>query len=43
MGSRKNVEKHGVSQTEAEQIFFNDPLLIVEDVRADAIRPGSGS
>ena len=31
--SRKSVEKHDVSQAEAEQIFFNDPLLIVEDVR----------
>ena len=30
--SRKSVEKHEVSQAEAEQIFFNDPLLIVEDV-----------
>ena len=30
--SRKSVEKHGVSQAEAEQIFFNDPRLIVEDV-----------
>ena len=29
---RKSVEKHDVSQAEAEQIFFNDPLLIVEDV-----------
>ena len=29
--SRKSVEKHDVSQAEAEQIFFNDPLLIVED------------
>src|SRR5262245_32788238 len=28
---RKNVEKHQVSQGEAEQIFFNDPLLINED------------
>jgi uncharacterized protein len=28
--SRKSVEKHDVSQAEAEQIFFNDPLLIVE-------------
>jgi uncharacterized DUF497 family protein len=27
---RKNV-KHGVSQAEAEQIFFNDPLLVLED------------
>jgi uncharacterized DUF497 family protein len=31
--SRKNVEKHDVSQAEAEQVFFNDPLLIVEDSR----------
>src|SRR5438105_15924271 len=30
--SRKSVEKHGVNQAETEQIFFNDPLLIVEDV-----------
>ncbi len=24
---RKSHDKHGVSQSEAEQIFFNDPLL----------------
>jgi uncharacterized DUF497 family protein len=30
--SRKSVEKHDVSQAEAEQIFFNDPLLVVADV-----------
>ena len=30
--ARKSVEKHYVSQGGAEQIFFNDPLLIVEDV-----------
>ena len=29
---RKSLEKHDVSHAEAEQIFFNDPLLIVEDV-----------
>jgi uncharacterized DUF497 family protein len=29
--SRKNVEKHGVSQSEAEGIFFNEPLLVLED------------
>ena len=28
--SRKN-EKHGVSQAEAEQVFFNDPLLVLAD------------
>ena len=35
--SRKSVEKHDVSQAEAEQIFFNDPLLIVEDARRSAL------
>ncbi|MAM00508.1 BrnT family toxin [Hydrocarboniclastica marina] len=29
--SRKNAEKHGVSQSEAEEIFFNEPLLLLED------------
>jgi len=29
--SRKSLAKHGVDQTEAEQVFFNDPLLVVED------------
>lgn len=28
--SRKN-EKHGVSQADAEQVFFNDPLLVLAD------------
>jgi uncharacterized DUF497 family protein len=30
---RKNSEKHDVSQTETEQVFFNDPLLIATDDR----------
>jgi uncharacterized DUF497 family protein len=30
--SRKSAEKHDVSQAEAEQVFFNDPLLVVEDI-----------
>lgn len=29
--SRKNVDKHGVSQSEAEEIFFNEPLLVLVD------------
>ena len=29
--SRKNDEKHGVSQAEAEQLFFNEPLLLLPD------------
>ncbi|MCD6007441.1 BrnT family toxin [Halomonas sp. IOP_31] len=31
--SRKNAAKHGVSQSEAEEIFFNEPLLVLEDAR----------
>jgi|SRR5580698_4110862 uncharacterized DUF497 family protein len=31
--ARKSVEKHGVSQSEAEQPFFNAPFLMSEDVR----------
>jgi uncharacterized DUF497 family protein len=29
--SRKNADKHDVSQAESEQVFFNDPLLVLED------------
>ena len=31
--SRKSVEKHDVGQTEAESIFFNDPLIVAEDAK----------
>jgi len=30
--ARKN-DKHGVSMAEAEQIFFNDPLLLIADTK----------
>ena len=30
--SRKN-EKHGVSMAEAEQVFFNEPVLMLEDAK----------
>jgi uncharacterized DUF497 family protein len=30
---RKSVEKHEVTQAEAEQIFFNEPLLLVGDTK----------
>jgi len=30
---RKSSDKHGVSQAEAESLFFNDPLIVVEDAR----------
>lgn len=29
--ARKSADKHGVSQAEAERIFFNDPLLLLSD------------
>ena len=31
--ARKSVAKHDVSQAEAEQIFFNEPLLVLHDQR----------
>ena len=30
---RKNITKHGVSNTEAEQVFFNQPLMVLSDDR----------
>jgi uncharacterized DUF497 family protein len=30
---RKSVDKHGVGQSEVEQMFFNEPLLLSGDVR----------
>jgi uncharacterized DUF497 family protein len=32
-GNARKSSKHGVSQPEAEQVFLNEPLLIVEDPR----------
>ncbi len=29
--SRKSEDQHGVSMAEAEQVFFNTPLLMLED------------
>lgn len=29
--SRKSADKHQVSQSEAEQVFFNQPLLVLVD------------
>ncbi|HQS03189.1 MAG: hypothetical protein B7Y07_03705 [Halothiobacillus sp. 24-54-40] len=29
--SRKSADKHQVSQSEAEQVFFNQPLLVLQD------------
>lgn len=32
VGNERKNEKHGVSMAEAEQVFFNAPLLLLEDV-----------
>jgi len=29
---RKSFDKHGISMGEAEQVFFNQPILLLEDV-----------
>lgn len=31
--ARKSADKHGVSQAEAEQVFFHQPLLVVDDLQ----------
>jgi len=31
--SRKNAEKHFVGQSETEQVFFNQPLLVLADAQ----------
>jgi uncharacterized DUF497 family protein len=40
---RKSVEKHDVSQAEAESIFFNDPLIVVEDAKHSEAEPRSNA
>jgi len=37
--SRKSTDKHGISQAEAEQVFFNEPLLLLEDVKHSTYEP----
>lgn len=31
--ARKSHEKHSVTQTESEQVFFNEPLLLLVDTK----------
>jgi uncharacterized protein len=35
--ARINVDTHDVSQAETEQLFFNEPLLIVPDLMHSAV------
>jgi len=37
--ARKSVDKHGVSQADAEQIFFNEPLLLISDPKHSQQEP----
>ena len=37
--SRKSADKHDVSQAEAESVFFNDPLIVVEDAKHSEAEP----
>lgn len=37
--ARKSTDKHSVGQAEAEQIFFNPPLLIVPDEKHSQQEP----
>lgn len=36
---RKNVDKYAVSQAEAEGVFFDEALLVVEDTRHSIAEP----
>ena len=37
--AQKSAEKHSVEQVEAEQAFFNEPLLVVQDVGHSGVEP----
>ena len=34
--ARKSADKHSFAQSEAEEVFFGDPLLMLEDARHSA-------
>jgi hypothetical protein len=38
-GNTRKNEKHGVSMAEAEQVFFNAPLLLLEDLKHSSREP----
>ena len=38
-GNARKNEKHGVSMAEAEQVFFNAPLLLLEDAGHSQLEP----
>lgn len=38
-GNARKNDKHGVAASEAEQVFFNQPLLMLEDARHSQVEP----
>lgn len=38
-GNARKNEKHGVLPMEVEQVFFNQPLLLLDDVRHSQVEP----
>ena len=38
-GNARKNEKHNVSMAEAEQVFFNEPLLVLEDSKHSNLEP----
>lgn len=38
-GNARKNEKHGVTAAEAEQVFFNQPLLLLEDAKHSRSEP----
>ncbi len=38
-GNARKNEKHGVSPAEAEQVLFNDPLLLLTDDKHNELEP----
>ena len=38
-GNARKNDKHGVTAAEAEQVFFNLPLLVLDDVAHSQIEP----
>ena len=37
--AEKNQISHGMTQSEAEQVFFNRPLVVNDDVRHSTVEP----
>jgi uncharacterized protein len=38
-GNARKNERHGVTQAEAEQVFFNFPLLVLADPKHSEVEP----